>query len=546
MTAQRKATPAKRKTTTTQTARKATPAKKKQTAAQPKTQQRKSAAKAKTTGSKKTTANTIDNVAAKAAREAEQKQEVKDLKGKQKQVREEIRKHQLRLQNNERDVKKHLQAIMIIDNEIADKQKTIDTIRHDITSLDGSIAKLDAQLDTLKRQLEQRKQRYMKSMRYMHRNRSIQSHLMFVFSAKNFTEMYRRQRFVREYAAWQRAQGEAVKSKQKEVEKKQEELRQTKLQKDRLLARDVREHQELENKQNEQKQLVTTLQKEQKTIQGIIAQQRKQDAALNAKIDQLIAEEVEKARKRAEEEARQKAAAEAAKRKAEELARKKAAAEAAARENERRIAEAKAREERLKAQARAAARKNAQEKAAAERAARDAEKARKAVEREAAADAKQRQRDITEAKRASTEVYTVSTEDRRISGSFERNRGRLPIPITGPYRIVTRFGSYNPSGTRGVTLDSKGIFIKGQADARVRSIFDGEVSFVAKVADQTIVMIRHGSYISVYCNLSSVSVSQGQKVSTRQAIGSLAEGKVLQFQLRKEKQKLNPEAWLGR
>jgi septal ring factor EnvC (AmiA/AmiB activator) len=67
-----------------------------------------------------------------------------------------------------------------------------------------------------------------------------------------------------------------------------------------------------------------------------------------------------------------------------------------------------------------------------------------------------------------------------------------------------------------------------------------------KAADQTIVMIRHGSYISVYCNLSSVSVSQGQKVNTRQAIGSLAEGKVLQFQLRKEKQKLNPEAWLGR
>ena len=59
-------------------------------------------------------------------------------------------------------------------------------------------------------------------------------------------------------------------------------------------------------------------------------------------------------------------------------------------------------------------------------------------------------------------------------------------------------------------------------------------------------MVRHGSYISVYCNLRSVSVSRGQKVSTRQALGTLGSDNILQFQLRRETAKLNPEVWLGR
>ena len=317
-------------------------------------------------------------------------------------------------------------------------------------------------------------------------------------------------------------------------------------QKDDLLYRGIQEHQQLEGKQTEQQQVVNTLQKEQKTIQALIADQRKKDAALNAQIDRLIAEEVAKARARAEAEAKRKAAEEAARKRAEELARKKAAAEAAARENARRIAEAKAREAKLKEEAKAAARKSAAEKARAERAARAAEKERRNAERRAEQEAKAREKEIAEAKRSSTEVFTVSSEDRRLSGNFESNRGRLPMPITGPYRIVSHFGQYNVEGLKGVTLDNKGINLKGQAGAKARSIFDGEVSAVFGFGNTKVVMVRHGSYISVYCNLASVSVSRGQKVSTRQVLGSLTSENILQFQLRRETSKLNPEKWLGR
>lgn len=471
---------------------------------------------------------------------------IKGLQNEQAQIKRNIRQQEQKLRSNERDVKKRLQNLMIINTEIEDKRKTIDTIRRDISTLDGNIVQLDRQLKELQAQLDDRKQKFVKSMRYMHRNRSIQNQMMFIFSAKNFSQMYRRMRFMREYAAYQRAQGEMVKSTQAEVTAKRDQLDETKQHKSSLLSRGERERANLENKQTEQQKVVSTLQKQQKTIQQIIEQQRKRDAELNAKIDRLIAEEVERARARAAAEAKRKAEAEAARKRAEEMARKKAEAEAAARENARRIAEAKEKEQRLKAEAQAAARKSAAEKAAADKAARAAERARQDAERKAEADAREHAKEMAEARKSDELIYKMDSEDRRISGSFESNRGRLPMPVTGGYRIVSHFGQYNVEGLKGVRLDNKGINIQGQPGAQARSIFDGEVSAVFNYGGTTGVMVRHGSYISVYCNLSSVSVHRGQKVSARQVLGTIGQDNILQFQLRREKGKLNPEAWLGR
>ena len=447
---------------------------------------------------------------------------IKGLKNERAQIKKQIVAQQQKLRKNERDVKERLKNLMVINSEIADKRRTIDTIRRDITHLDGNITKLNSQLDVLGKELNDRKQKYVKSMRYMHRNRSIQSQLMFIFSAKNFSQMYRRMRFMREYASYQRAQGEEVKTKQAEVTEKHQQLTATKKQKSNLLYKGEQERLSLEGKQVEQQKVVNSLQKQQKTIQGIIAQQQKPDAAINAQIDRLVAIEVEKARQRAIAEAKRKAAEEAKraeaerKRKAEELARKQA--ELARKQKE------------------------------AEAAKRKAEEQRNEEDRKAIAEAKKLEREVEVAKKEQAKplIYNLDSEDRRISGSFESNRGRLPMPITGGYRIVSHFGQYNVEGLNNVRLDNKGINILGSAGAKARSIFDGEVSAVFSMGGVTGVMVRHGSYISVYCNLSSVSVHRGQKVSARQVLGSVGQDNILQFQLRKERAKLNPEAWLGR
>ena len=429
------------------------------------------AKKKKTTKKKKTSSKTAEY----------ETSSIKGLKSERAQIKKQIAAQQQKLRKNERDVKQRLQNLMVINTEIADKRRTIDTIRRDITHLDGNITQLNVQLIELNKELNDRKQKYVKSMRYMHRNRSIQSQLMFIFSAKNFSQMYRRMRFMREYASYQKAQGEEVKAKQAEINQKHKELTATKRQKSNLLYKGEEEKRNLEGKQVEQQNVVNSLQKQQKTIQGIIAAQQKRDAALNAQIDRLVAIEVEKARQRA-------------------------------------IAEAK----------------------------RKAEEERNQEERNAIAEAKKLEREVEEAKKEQSKplVYNLDSEDRRISGSFESNRGRLPMPITGSYRIVSHFGQYNVEGLKNVRLDNKGINILGSPGAKARSIFDGEVSAVFSMGGVNGVMVRHGSYISVYCNLSSVSVHRGQKVTARQVLGTVGQDNILQFQLRKERAKLNPEAWV--
>ena len=452
--------------TRTTTRRQTTTAKRSATA-----QKKKTTAKKKTTTKKKTTQPKVEETAS-----------IKGLKNESAKIKKNIKEQEQRLRNNERDVKKRLQTLMVINSEIVDKKRTIDTIRHDITQLEGDITQLQNQLNELQKELEDRKDKYMRSLRYMHRNRSIQNQLMFVFSAKNFSEMLRRMRFMREYATYQRVQGEMVKTKRAQVKEKHDELTQAKQQKNVLLNRGIQEHKTLEGKQVEQQKVVSTLKKEQKTIQKIIADQRKKDAAINAKIDQLIAIEIEKARQRAIAEA---------KRRAEEQARRKSEGKSKNKESDRSSASSKT-------------------------------------------------------SSSSSNLYLLDSEDRRISGSFESNKGRLPIPVAGKYRIVSHYGQYNVEGLSNVTLDNKGINILGAQGAQVRSIFDGEVSAVFNIAGSWGVMVRHGSYISVYCNLGSVGVHRGQKVSTRQTIGTVGAENILQFQLRREKAKLNPEVWLGR
>ena len=472
---------------------------------------------------------------------------IKGLQAERNQIQQKIRQQEQALRANQADVKKRLQDLLVLNTQIDERQKNIEGIQKDIHGIDNNIGILTVQLQNLQSQLDQHKEKYIKSLQYSAKHHNVQENMMFIFSAESLTQLYRRMRFVKEYAAYQKAQGDIIKMKQQQIGEKNQQLKVVKGQKNTLLYKGQQEKKALEGQQGEQKKVVASLQQQQKTIQNVIAEQRQKDAELNKKIDALIAEEVAKARARAAAEAKRRAEAAAeAKRKAEELARKKAAAEAAARENARRIAEAKAREERLKAEARAAERAaDAAKRKEAEQLAREAEAARVATERKAQAEEERNQRDISNARKSVEDAQRMNSVDRMMSGGFEANKGRLPMPITGSYRIVSHFGQYNVEGLKNVTLDNKGINILGSSGCQARAIYDGEVSAVFGFSGSMVVMVRHGAYISVYCNLRSVNVSKGQKVSTRQTLGAVGADNILQFQLRRETAKLNPEAWLG-
>lgn len=110
---------------------------------------------------------------------------IRGLRNQRASVQRKIKEQERLLRANKADVKKRLNNLMMINSEIDQRQKSIDGIQKDITHIDGNIQLLKNQLSTLEQQLQDRKAKYIKSMRYMASNRTIQDKLMFIFSAKN-------------------------------------------------------------------------------------------------------------------------------------------------------------------------------------------------------------------------------------------------------------------------------------------------------------------------------------------------------------------------
>ena len=149
-------------------------------------------------------------------------------------------------------------------------------------------------------------------------------------------------------------------------------------------------------------------------------------------------------------------------------------------------------------------------------------------------------------------AYRQNAEDKKLSGSFESNKGRLPVPITGPYLVTSHYGVNYVEGLKNVKYNNNGIDIRGQQNCQARAIFDGTVSFIfehPQIQGSYIVMVRHGQYISAYFNIGSLKVKKGDKVKINQPLGLIrpdASGNyTMQFQLRKDTQSLDPEQWVA-
>lgn len=153
---------------------------------------------------------------------------------------------------------------------------------------------MERDLKSLQKELKEKRQKYELSVKYIYRNKSIQDKLMFIFSAEDFGQMYRRLRYVREYADYQRLQGIQVQRKQKQVTEKANSLKNSRKAKEDLLKQGEAEKAKLEAQEQERKQILSGLQKKQRSIQSELAKQRRSADKLNAQIDRLIEIEIEK------------------------------------------------------------------------------------------------------------------------------------------------------------------------------------------------------------------------------------------------------------
>ena len=155
------------------------------------------------------------------------------------------------------------------------------------------------------------------------------------------------------------------------------------------------------------------------------------------------------------------------------------------------------------------------------------------------------------AKAAKTPGIKPSPELKHLSDDFSMNKGKLPWPLQRGL-ITDHFGEHPDLVLKHVIRRNSGIDITTQSGAKVRAVFKGEVTKVLpNIGGNMAIILRHGSYLTVYSNLASVSVHVGEKVDTKQEIGTVFTDKeddnktVLKFQLWYESSKLDPEKWIA-
>lgn len=146
---------------------------------------------------------------------------------------------------------------------------------------------------------------------------------------------------------------------------------------------------------------------------------------------------------------------------------------------------------------------------------------------------------------------TLTKEQQLIAGGFEANKGRLPWPVEKGM-ISGHFGKQQHPVYSQVTMDNKGIYLQTTAGTKARAVYKGEVTSCFMVGGTYAVIVQHGNYRTVYSNLSKLSVKQGDKVDTKQAIGTIFtdpeqdQKTELYFQIYKDKNIQNPELWIAR
>ena len=179
----------------------------------------------------------------------------------------------------------------------------------------------------------------------------------------------------------------------------------------------------------------------------------------------------------------------------------------------------------------------------------DAEKLQQAIQRIVEEEIRKAREKARDENKPEPRGLVLTPEAKELSSTFEKNKGKLPWPVAQGI-IIGKFGIHAHPLMPNISISNNGIDLSTSKGAVARAVFDGEVTGVANIpASGKVIIVRHGEYLSVYANLNEVFVKAGDKVTTKQEIGSVIyeedDAKTeLHLEIWKGQTKLNPELWL--
>jgi len=445
---------------------------------------------------------------------------------------------------NERQLRTCLNNLDAINAEIELSNKKIKATERSIDSAKNAIKAISDTIAEITDDVSKLTDSAKKSLREARKRRQTMSEASMILSAESFSQATKRLGYLKELDRSLARKTRELKDKKALLTKKQDELSALKQKQSRSLALLDKQRKKLESDQEQAKELVGDLRAQGKALERELASRQKKALELDDELDRIIAAEAEEARLAAEAEAKRLAAeAEAARLAAEEKtkaeARAKAEAEAKAK-TEAKPAKSDAKKQDKKKQDKKQKKKNDKKK-----------QDNKPVSPVPAPEDAKAQAAAAQPSAAPDKSKASAQSVAALSGSFAQNKGRLIFPASGDCRVVSHFGRTKHNDFTKVEVQNSGIDIQTPSGANARAVFDGTVSSIFFLKGfNNIVMVRHGEYITVYANVDKLSVRKGEKVKAGQTLGKIYADpddggrSILHFEVRKEREKLDPMLWI--
>lgn len=407
-------------------------------------------------------------------------QDLSGLKKQKQTTAREIKETTKKLRDNKRETQRQLNRLSTLRGDMNRQNEIITEARRQADSVQIAIDALVDSITHLEADLKKLQTGYASALRRLQTTNSPATVTRFIFASKNVEQMYRRARYIKQFSTWRRRKADEIRMAKSNLDARHRDLDTLRMERSGMLQRASLAGKRLKNQETETKQLVNSLKNEHSSLQAFLAEKEKQQRELNSRIDRLI---------RAEQE---------------------------------RQAKAKKEQERLKRE------KEAKNKQTPKNPAKPTPE--KSVERP---------------------TLQTPDPDRALTGDFENNRGKLLFPVASRYTIIRDFGRQKHPDLPNVFTDNNGIDIEVAKGTAARAVFGGTVSAIFRQPGfGTIVMLRHGKYLTIYAGLASCSVKNGQTVKGGQNLGTILTDPdndnktILHFELRNERQKLNPRQWV--
>ena len=411
-----------------------------------------------------------------------------------------------------------LGQLHVITEKLTEKKQVIQGISTQLQGIETNVHQTARQVLQTQQTLSELKAEYARLLYTASKTTSGFNRLMFLFASDSFNQFALRLRYIRQYTEERQRQAARIMGAQFRLHQQLSGLTQQQKRKSSLLNSQLSENKNLLTLKSREDEMVQQLSQQEQGLRQELEERRRSVVRLDNLIAERVREEIARAARAARLAARREAA----------LAAARATRAAAARNAAANTGPARTRRE---------------PEATASASAPESDNATAAPE----ADAPETAAEAAADRRAVRVALTPETAV--LSSSFSGNRGRLPWPV-GRGFISQRFGRHPHPVLKNVTVENRGVDIQTGAGEAVRACFDGKVLTIANIAGMnTIVMIQHGDFFTVYAKLRSVNVREGQRVSAREVIGTVAtdaEGtSEVQFQVWHNSANLNPETWLG-